>query len=331
MNNNIDLELLKRLTAAFGVSGCEGEVRQIIEDEICSDCDSVVTDRLGNLIAVKKAEKADRTVMLMANMDEPGFIIERVKEGGGAFLGFSAVGKIHPHTVMSERVTVGEKRLPGVISLKAVHLTTKEEREKPIKLKDLFIDVGAADKSEIDVTIGDYAAFESCFTELGENGLCDKAIACRACCAILIELLRGKYTNCNLVCVFTIQRESGLRGSKIDFTKYIDLVPDCCIVLDAVEGEKIKLGGGVVVPNLINNAIADREVAAALNAARGNTENNCAVKKVDSDIGSTVTAGAGQLSAELDIPALNMGTPSVIIDKRDTANAIETLKKFLSN
>lgn len=81
--------------------------------------------------------------MIMASMDEPGFIISGYKEGGGAFLSFEPVGIIRPQSIVSESVVVGDKMIPGIISLKAVHLSTKEEREKLVCLKDLFIDIGA--------------------------------------------------------------------------------------------------------------------------------------------------------------------------------------------
>lgn len=326
----INIELIKKLSEAFGVSGCEDEVRNIILAETEPICDSVCVDRIGNVIAVKKHKGANKTVMLVANMDESGFIISRIKEGGGAFLDFAAVGKIHPQTVVSERVTVGDNRVDGVISLKAVHLTTKEERDKPVKLTDLFIDIGSADKkdAESNIMIGDYAAFKSKFERLGENALCNKAIACRACCAVLIDVL-GSEHDCNLICVFTAEREAGLRGSRIDYSKYTDLVPDACIVLDAAEGD-VKLGGGAVAPGLINQTIADRSVHSLLAKCCGKNENQCAVKLIDSDIKGISFGYNGTLCAELDIPAKNMGTSAVIIDMRDVNHMYETLESFIS-
>lgn len=330
---DVSVELINRLSDAFGVSGCEDEVRDIILSEIEPFCDSVQVDKIGNIIAVKKAEnlsKSEKTVMLMANMDESGFIISRIKEGGGAFLDFQPVGKIHPQTVVSERVTVGENRADGVISLKAVHLTTKEERDKPVKLSDLFIDIGAEDKSEAEamVTIGDYAAFKSNFRRLGKYALCNKAAACRACCAVLIEALRYA-SGTNLICVFTAQRESGLRGSRIDYSKYTGINPDVCIVLDAAEGD-LKLGGGAVTPEIINQSIADREVLKVLKEACGETENQFVFKSVDSDIKGVNFGYGGTLCAELDIPAKNMGTSAVIVDIRDINHAADTIEKFLN-
>ena len=48
-------ELLKKLTQAYGPSGSEEIVRDIIRDEIKAYVDEIKVDVLGNLIAVKRA------------------------------------------------------------------------------------------------------------------------------------------------------------------------------------------------------------------------------------------------------------------------------------
>lgn len=330
---SVDIDLIKKLTSAFGVSGCEFEVRDLISNEIADCCDNVVTDKIGNLIAHKKSNNPNsKTVMLMANMDEPGFIVSRVKEGGGAFLDFGAVGKIRPHTVMSESVIVGENKVNGVISLKAVHLTTKEEREKPIKLSDLFIDIGASDKHEADkmVAVGDYAGFKSDFKLLGENSICDKAAASRACCAVMIELLKNFSGCCNLICVFTAQKEVGARGSMIDFKEYTGITPDCCIVLDSIEDDMAKLGDGTVMPSIINQTMADKGLADEIKALC-KSENRCVLKATDSDIKSVSIAYEGMLCAEIDLPAKNLNTSAVIVDMRDVNAMGEILSEFIAD
>lgn len=329
---SVDTGLIEKLTGAFGVSGCEFEVRDLILSEIKDFCDVVRTDKIGNLIAAKKSKKSSsKTVMLMTNMDESGFIISRVKEGGGAFLDFAVVGKIRPHTVVSESVSVGEQRVSGIISLKAVHLTTKEERDKPVKLSDLFIDIGAENKSaaESRVKPGDYAGFKSNFKLLGKDALCNKAAASRSCCAVLIELLKLDH-DCNLICVFSAQREVGMRGSMINFSEYTGVSPDVCIVLDAIENDDLKPGFGIVIPNMINETMADRKVFDELRSSCIFGKNQCVVKSTDSDIKSISAAYEGVFCAELDIPAKNLGTSAVIVDKRDVNNMGASLCNFLN-
>ena len=323
---NLNFKLIKDLSEAFGVSGRENEVRNIIKSEIEPYCDEIRVDSLGNLIARKNGE--GEQILLTAAMDEPGFIISSVKEGGGAFLDFAPVGVVKPHSVISQAVAVGDQKLPGIISLKAVHLTTKEEREKPPALKDLFIDIGADSKNDADaVMIGDYAAFDSKFEELGNSRILGKAIARSACCAILCALL-GSNTANGITCVFTAQNQSGNRGSKLSFGIDESLICEA-IVLDTLEDERVGLGDGVAVPGMVGETCVDHKVADRLEAAAGDKLKPFAKKNSTSDIASISVRGSGIRCAELDIPIRNKNTASEIADKRDIEAAYQTLMQYI--
>lgn len=336
-NKIINIDLIKRLSDAIGVSGFEDEIRNIILSEVKPSCDDILVDKIGNIIAYKRSENDQaKTVMLMSNMDEVGFLVNGIKEGGGVFLDFTTVGKIRPHTIISEAVVVGENKLNGIISLKAVHLSTKEDREKPVLAKNLFIDIGARNKEDIkeNVMFGDVVMFKPKFIKLGENCLSNKSIASRACCAVLIDILKSSY-DCNIVCVFSAQKESGMRGSKADFEKILSnklnksIKIDMAVVLDSIEADDVKLGSGVVFPKMINETIADKEVVEYLQKIKCENKKVIAQKKVDSDIKSLSISHKGLLSAEIDIPATNLNTSTVIIDKRDIIVAKDVLGKFL--
>ena len=94
---------------------------------------------MGNLLCFKKGKKGGVTVLLSAHTDEVGFIITKITDEG--YLKFESVGGIDTKILLSQKGRLGD--LKGIISLKAVHLTTKEEREKTFKESDLFIDIGA--------------------------------------------------------------------------------------------------------------------------------------------------------------------------------------------
>ena len=321
--SKVDMNLLKHLSEAFGVSGRERQVREVILSEIRSSCDEIKVDNIGNIIA-KKHGKNNKNILIMASMDEPGFIISGYKEGGGAFLSFEPVGIIRPQSIVSESVVVGDKMIPGIISLKAVHLSTKEEREKLVCLKDLFIDIGADNKRK--------------YTELGEYGVSNKAIGQRACCAVLAALLKADY-DCSITCVFTVQKQVGLRGAKLSFGSDDEF--DEAITLDTIEEEQYKLGSGCFIPCLINSTCHDRSIAIKLMSMKDNLniENKdndlkCEIiaKKIDDgDITSVNIKGKGILTAELDIPVKNKNTSSEIVDKRDIDAAYQIISKYLES
>ena len=141
------IETLKTLCALSGVSSCEDEVRDYIRRRVEPFADSVRTDSLGNLIVFKRGAKpTGNRLMLCAHMDEVGLMVKSITEEG--YLKFGCVGGIDRRVLLGKRVTVGEKKLPGVIGLKAIHLTTPEERKKVPKLTDLYIDIGAKNKAD---------------------------------------------------------------------------------------------------------------------------------------------------------------------------------------
>ena len=51
-------------------------------------------------------------------------------------------------SVLGKPVLVGEKQVPGVIGLKAYHLTTAEEAKTVPKLREFYIDIGARNREE---------------------------------------------------------------------------------------------------------------------------------------------------------------------------------------
>jgi len=60
------VEALEKLSNANGVTGREGEVRELMKQYLKPYVDEVREDRLGNLIAFKKGNKDAPTVMLAA-------------------------------------------------------------------------------------------------------------------------------------------------------------------------------------------------------------------------------------------------------------------------
>ncbi len=158
--------LLRKLSEAVGVSGREDEVRAILVEEIRGRADSARVDALGNLVAIRRGTGASKLrVMLAAHMDEVGLMVTQVEDGG--MLRFARVGGIDERVLPARPVTVGAKRVPGVIAFKPVHLTEKGETDRVVPAKDLAIDIGAASKAEAErlVARGDHACFLSEYVE----------------------------------------------------------------------------------------------------------------------------------------------------------------------
>jgi len=252
------VEALEKLSNANGVTGREGEVRELMKQYLKPYVDEIREDRLGNLIAFKKGNKDAPTVMLAAHMDEVGLMIKNIKKKG--FLQFAKVGGIDDRVLLAQKVIVHTDKGPliGVVGSKPPHIQTEEEQKKVIDADRLFIDVGAKDKEEAEkmgVQVGDVVSFDTKFVQIGENVVLGKALDDRVGCAMMVETLkRLQKVDCNVYAVGTIQEEVGLRGATI---AAFQVEPDVCIVLETTvagdmpgveEGKApAKMGEGPVV------------------------------------------------------------------------------------
>ena len=138
--------LLRELCNCDGVSGDEGHIRELIKNTVLPYADEVITDSIGNLLIKKNGKRHDKTIMISAHTDEVGFIISGITKEG--YLEFKAVGGIDTRVIISKKVRIGKEKVKGIIGIKAIHLTTKEERQSVPKISDLFIDIGAKDEED---------------------------------------------------------------------------------------------------------------------------------------------------------------------------------------
>ncbi len=223
------IETLKTLCGLSGVSSWEDPVRDYIRQRVEPHADRVEVDALGNLIVFKRGAKAaGNKLMLCAHMDEVGLMVKSVTEEG--YLKFGCVGGIDRRILLGKQVEVGERKIPGIIGLKAIHLTTAEERKKVPKLTDLYIDIGAKDKEEAlaQVEPGDVCTFVSDAVEFGEGLLKAKAIDDRVGCAVMVKLLEEELPmDCTFV--FTAMEEVGTRGA---FGAAFSVTPEIALVLE---------------------------------------------------------------------------------------------------
>ncbi len=272
------IETLKTLCSLSGVSSREDQVRDYIRRRVEPHADGIRVDALGNLIVFKRGAKAaENKLMLCAHMDEVGLIVKSVTDEG--YLKFGCVGGIDRRILLGKRVTVGEKAVPGVIGLKAIHLTTAGERKKVPKLTDLYIDIGAKDRESAlaQVELGDICTFVSDAVEFGGGMLKAKAIDDRVGCAAMVKLLEEELPmDCTFV--FSSMEEVGTRGA---FGAAFSVTPEVALILEGTTAADIPAlkperqvcwpGKGPVLSWMDSGAIYDRELFELL---RGLAEEN---------------------------------------------------------
>lgn len=209
--------MLEELSNLPGVSSAEGPVRDFLRQRLQGFVDDMRVDTMGNLICLKRSTSTTsdaRRVMIAAHMDEVGLMIIHVESSG--HLRFRAVGGIDSRVLVSKVVHVGANLVPGVIGIKAVHLTRSKDQKQAIPIEQLYIDIGARDKADAEsvVKLGDLATFATRYGAMGE-AVKGKALDDRVGCALVAQaLLAGPYP-CDVYGVFTVQEEVGLRGAQV--------------------------------------------------------------------------------------------------------------------
>lgn len=326
--------LLKEYTDAFGVSGCENEIRELIKTKV-DGLGDIKEDRLGNLIIHKK--KQAKRVLIAAHMDEVGFIVTSIKDDGR--IKFSPMG-IDPRILVSKRVIFGRTKTLGVIGAKPIHIQNREERSTPISVKEMFIDIGATTKEEAKkhVKVGDYATFESDYVDMGRY-IKAKALDDRVGCAVITEALKEDY-NLDLYGAFTVQEEVGLRGAgavAFDVEPEIALIIEGTTCADISKDEKDYVttpGMGAAISLMDRTSSANGrllkriiEVAEKNNIPyqyrRGNFGGN--------DAGKIHRAKEGCLTATISVPTRYIHSPISMINKDDYENVVKLVKLVLKS
>src|SRR5574341_1377239 len=193
---------------------------------------------------------------------------------GSVGIGGLTLGGWWDQVLLGHRVTIKTRHgdVTGVIGAKPPHLLSPEERDKIVKKDEMYIDIGASCKEDVEkagVRVGDPIVPKSAFEELSVAGryLC-KAFDDRVGVALVVDALRalreGSHPN-TVYGAVTTQEEVGLRGARTS----ADVVePDVALILESdiagdVPGIKpeissIKLGkgpsvlvlDGSMIPNL---------------------------------------------------------------------------------
>jgi putative aminopeptidase FrvX len=218
------IKLLKELSEAFGPSGFEKETAAIVKRTGIQYSDEVLSDKLGSVVFKKAGTKQTPKILMAGHMDEVGFVVTGIDEDTG-FLTFGTLGGWFDQVLLGHRVIVRTRKgdVVGIIAAKPPHLLTEDERKVPVKKENMYIDVGADNKSvaqdELGIAIGDPVAPWTPFTQI-RNGkvVVGKAFDDRIGTFVGLEVLRRLHTNQishpNTVYVGgTVQEEVGLRGA----------------------------------------------------------------------------------------------------------------------
>lgn len=140
--------LFQTLTQLPGAPGNEHQVRAFMKQELAKYADDIVQDRLGSVFGVRKGEEGAPRIMVAGHMDEVGFMVTSITDNG--LLRFQTLGGWWSQVLLAQRVEIQTDNgpVPGVISSIPPHLLTDAQRNRPMDIKNMMIDIGADDKED---------------------------------------------------------------------------------------------------------------------------------------------------------------------------------------
>ena len=216
----------------YNISGYEHSQNNKLINYFNPFIDSYEKDNLGSLI-FKSNGSNDIDIMLAAHMDEIGLIVKDIHDNG--FISIATV-------VAQEVVVFGNEKVYGVIGIKPPHLTTIEERQKSLKVEQLYIDTGySKEKLSKIIRVGDIVGIKRAPSELKNDYITARALDDKAGIAVMLETARelSKIQHkSNVFFTATCQEEVGLRGA---CTSSYKINPNFAIVIDVGFGHTPEL------------------------------------------------------------------------------------------
>src|SRR5262245_6941062 len=208
---------LKRLLETPSPSGFEKPIQDVVRAWAKDFADDVRTDRHGNVLAVLHPTGQPR-IMLAGHCDQIGLMVQHIDDNG--FLYVQPIGGWDMQILLGQYLTVWTASGPvrGVVSRRAIHLMTNEERNKVPGFSDVWVDVGCHDRKEAEslITCGDPVTFELGYRELRNRLAASPGMDDKVGLWVVMEalrLLQGRTLQAAVYCVSTVQEEIGLRGA----------------------------------------------------------------------------------------------------------------------
>jgi endoglucanase len=325
-------DLIKKLVESVSPSGYEAPIRQVIRAEVEPFVDEIRVDNLGNLIARKGGRTPEGLrIMLVAHMDEIGVMATHIDEKG--FVRFIPIGGVRPQTCPGGRVRF-MNGAAGVIGAERI-----DDLSKAPSFDQMFIDLGASSPADCSVRVGDIAAFDRPFLDLGKR-LVSKTMDDRIGVAVLIESLRQLgNTPHEIYFVFSVQEEVGVRGATV---AAYGLEPDLGLAVDVTswgdtpKGSRMEvaLGKGPAIKVRDSGMLADPRVVDWMvhTAEKAGLPYQLEVlERGGTDAQAIQLSRAGVPAGTLSIPCRYIHSPSEMVDYDDVQHAVDLMVGLLRN
>lgn len=333
------IETIQKLCALPGVTDFEQSAAQTIAEMLRPLVNKVDVDPFGTVTGILVSPRPHaKTVLLDAHLDQIGFLVTEVLEGG--FLRFAPIGGVDPRMLLGCEVTIlAASPLYGVISCTPPHLMQAGDADHAVPIHEMMIDTGLLDAAAV-IPVGTPIIFRHPPIQLSKNVVAGKCLDDRAGVLAILQTLSQldrKKLMVHVAVMFSAQEEVTSLGA---MTGAFRLRPDYAIAIDvshaktpdAPSDETFAFGGGVMIgmgPNM-NTALT----RALLRLARAEQIDH-QIEVMEGDTGTNAwsmqIAACGTAQAILSIPLKYMHTPIETMHLSDVDATTDLLTSFLQH
>ena len=265
--------LLAPLVEAYGVSGHEAAVREVVAKRLPAWAKPEV-DAKGNLIVT--FGQGGREMAFVAHTDELGYELTAIQEDGTATVRkrggfFDSLLEAHPVLVHT-----GRGQVPAIVAPRPNYQRASESQPKA---DEVLIDFGTTSRQQTEalgVAKGDTATVRKTFSKLAGTRGSARAIDDRAGCAALLAALAridpAKVTN-RVTFAWVVEEETGLAGSGAlaerlhpAYVFAVDTFVSSDSPVDPQRMAHIPLGTGAVLRAVDNSSITPPDTVAKIRA-----------------------------------------------------------------
>ena len=340
------LTFLEKYLNNASPTGYEAQGQKIWMDYLKPYVDEFITDTYGTAVGVINP-KAEYKVVIEAHSDEISWYVNYITENGLIYV-IRNGGSDH-QIAPSKWVNIHTKNgiVEGVFGWPAIH-TRKSGKEETPKLENIFIDIGAKDKEEVEkmgVHVGCVITYPDQFKVLNKNHFVCRALDNRAGGFMIAQVGRLLKENkvklpFGLYITNSVQEEIGLRGAEMITAR---LKPNAAIVTDVthdtttpmiskIEQGEIKMGSGPVISYApaIQHKLRDLIIDSA-EQYKIPFQRNASSRYTGTDTDAFAYSNGGVASALISLPLRYMHTTVETVHKEDVANVIRLIYQSLLN
>jgi putative aminopeptidase FrvX len=336
-------EFLEKYINNIAPTGFETPGQQMWLDYIRPFIDTHIVDTYGTVVGVINPD-APYKVVVEAHADEIAWFVHYITPDGFIYLRRNGGSDHMIAPSMRVNIQTPKGLVKGVFGWPAIHV--RQEKEETPSMKNIFLDVGAKNKEEVEnmgIHVGCVATFEDEFMVLNDRYYLGRALDNRIGGFMIAEVARMLKENkvklpFGVYFTNSVQEEIGLRGAEMitqTIKPNVAIVTDVChdsttpMIDKKIEGET-KIGKGPVItyaPAVQNNL---RELI--LNTA---TEKKIPFQRLASsrvtgtDTDAFAYSNGGVASALISLPLRYMHTTVEMVHREDVENVIQLIYETL--